>query len=219
MTPRKKGNIWVTFGRNEPIFSLIIPQYPINYNLLIFNQIGTSLQYIGVLSILVGVIIPSLVGEKNSVDEYKGGSSLWFCLAMLALLSFGTAQTLANIPSYWVGWSDNAGLRPSLGAIASCITVLIVFFVRRKKIFPISRILIGISFLMSCIGVIGLKILFLALDRLSSFNMGAIGYPIAVGSCIAGFSLYSMFVIREKVLWQNWIGLIATISGIIIISL
>jgi drug/metabolite transporter (DMT)-like permease len=211
MTYGHSGVVWA-IGQSALIVPFLV-------GVFIFNQTGTLVQYIGVLSILLGVFIPSLAGRKNSVDGHTGSSHIWFFLSIAALLSCGAAQAFANVPSYWVGWSDNAQLRLSLGAFSSTIICLAVILIQRKKIFPIARKLVVIGFVMSVVMLLNLKMLFYTLDRLSSYNMGAIGYPIVIGSCIAGFSLYSMFVIKEKVLWQNWVGLIATISGIIIISL
>jgi len=211
MTYGHSGVVWA-IGQSALIVPFLV-------GVFVFNQTATLVQYIGVLSILLGVFIPSLAGRKNSVDGHTGSSHIWFFLALASLLASGAAQAFANVPSYWVGWSDNAQLRLSLGALASTIICLAVMLIKRKKIFPIARKLVVIGFVMACVTLLALKMLFYTLDRLSSYNMGAIGYPIVIGSCITGFSLYSMFVIKEKVLWQNWVGLIATILGIIIISL
>jgi len=211
MTYGHSGVVWA-IGQS----ALIVP---FMVGVFVFNQASTLVQYLGVLSILLGVFIPSMAGRKNSVYGHTGSSHIWFFLSIASLLSCGAAQTFANVPSYWVDWNDNAQLRLSLGALSSMIVCLSVLLIKRQKIFPIARKLVVMAFCMACIQLVGLKMLFYTLDRLSSYNMGAIGYPIVVGSCIAGFSLYSMLVIREKVLWQNWVGLIATISGIIIISL
>ena len=37
------------------------------------------------------------------------------------------------------------------------------------------------------------------LDLVAQAGVGAIGYPVALGSCIVGIELYSVLILREKV--------------------
>ena len=53
------------------------------------------------------------------------------------------------------------------------------------------------------------------MDTLASAGMGGIAYPLMVGSCIVGFSLYSVVVMREKNQWQQYLAFALCLGGMI----
>lgn len=57
------------------------------------------------------------------------------------------------------------------------------------------------------------------LDLLAGSGAGGLGYPVAIGVCVAGFSLYSLLFLKEKFARLSLGGLIAVCLGIIIITL
>ena len=57
------------------------------------------------------------------------------------------------------------------------------------------------------------------IDYLSAKGQGAIAYPILVASCIAGFAFYSVLFLHEKTSLIQKIGILASIVGVIIISI
>ena len=50
---------------------------------------------------------------------------------------------------------------------------------------------------------------FRGLDLLAKSGCGGLGYPIAIGVCVVGFSLYSLLILREKFARLSLAGLIA----------
>ena len=57
------------------------------------------------------------------------------------------------------------------------------------------------------------------LDLLAKAGCGGLGYPVGIGVCVIGFSLYSLLILKEKVARLSLAGLIAVCLGIIVISL
>jgi len=57
------------------------------------------------------------------------------------------------------------------------------------------------------------------LDLLAKHGCGGLGYPLAIGVCITGFSLYSLLILKEKIARPGLIGLGAVCIGIIIIAI
>ena len=56
-------------------------------------------------------------------------------------------------------------------------------------------------------------------DRLAVAGCGGLGYPVAIGVCLVGFSVYSLCILREKLSKIEIIGLAAVTLGIIGMSL
>ncbi len=208
----KRGHNSVAWSIGQS--ALIIPFFT---GVLIYNQGGTMMKFIGVGLIISGMLLPLTEAKKNSNNQKS--SINWLFFALGAFLLFGTGQTLSSIPSYWTNWSDNAQLRPSLPYLGSIPVVIVILLVRKKKFFDINKKTVLIAAAMSVLNVISVKMLFFALDRLSACGIGAIGFPVTVGSCISGFSIYSLIVIKEKSLAVNWLGLAGTVGGIIVLSI
>ena len=57
------------------------------------------------------------------------------------------------------------------------------------------------------------------LNLVAEAGAGSIGYPIPIGVCIIGFTIYSTVHLKERFPFAGWIGLIAVTLGIVGISL
>ena len=60
---------------------------------------------------------------------------------------------------------------------------------------------------------------FNGLDRLAEAGRGGLGYPVGIGVCVAGFSLYSLLFLKEKIARASLAGLGAVCIGIIAITI
>lgn len=73
---------------------------------------------------------------------------------------------------------------------------------------------------LGCVNIVSLFFLFYrGLNILASLGCGSIGYPVAMGSCIAGFLIYSRAILREKAGFAAAAAFLAVLSGILVISL
>lgn len=57
------------------------------------------------------------------------------------------------------------------------------------------------------------------MDTLARCGVGSLSYPLLVGSCLVGFSLYSIFILREKNSYIQYTALGCCLAGIILICL
>ena len=192
---------------------------PFLSGILIFAQKGTLFQYAGALLILGGMAIPSLNAKGKSDVIATKYISPWIVLAFAAFVLLGVAQTLQSIPSYWKGWIDHGNMRPALfylggfaGAVLFAVPTRVNLFAWEKKTWAYASV-------MALFNLITIKLTFICLDLLSEAGVGSIGYPLLIGSCIAGFSFYSLFIIKEESHPANWIGLGLTLAGIAAMTL
>ena len=59
---------------------------------------------------------------------------------------------------------------------------------------------------------------FAALDQLAKVSLVGIGYPVMLGSCIAGFALYSTAVLKEKIHFVQWTAIMVIVLGVILLN-
>ncbi len=203
------GLIWA-IGQS----ALIIPFL---CGILIFGENGSLAKFTGVAMILAGMMIPSVFKNKSNDSGKNSATNAWLKLTFLAFILFGAGQTLQSVPSYWQGWIDNANIRPTLGCIGSLGGVVFAAIFLRHNLIPDRKTLL-LALGMAGINTLSVKLFYVALDQLSSYGMASICFPLIVGSCIFGFSFYSLFIIREKSGWHNWSGLVLTITGIFTLS-
>ncbi|MEI6073007.1 MAG: hypothetical protein WCS31_14535 [Verrucomicrobiae bacterium] len=187
---------------------------PFLAGILIFGQKGTYSQYAGGLLILGGMSIPSLLRKQAAPGSGANHKCLWLFLALAAFFLLGVSQTLTSTPSYWKGWLDHGNMRPALlyaggfvASIALCLSERVNLFAWDKRTWLYAAGMAGLN-------MISIKLTFFSLDRLSASGVGSIGYPLLVGSCIAGFSLYSLLIIKEVSHPLNWVALAMTLAGI-----
>ena len=201
------GVVW-TIGQSAMVI-------PFLFGVLIMRESVSLLQAAG----MVAVVLAFLFFGREKAAQQKTNtatSGLWFWLAVLAFLLLGVQQTLATIPSHWINWQDTAHLRRPLLASGLCLGYVLVAIFRRR--FPGRKeILYGVIY--ASIQLPSFYTLFIGMDKLKPHDMVSLVYPIAVGTCITGFVLYSIFVLREKSSAAGISGLVLAISGLILISL
>lgn len=199
------GIIWV-IGQS----ALIIPFLS---GVFLFGEPAKLMKFAGVGLILLGMIFPVFLKKRNPSTEKGSDDGTWIGLMVVVFFVLGFGQTFQSIPSYWHGWQDSANIRPSL-TCAGCFAGAVIFsFFTGKIPLPSFRIFLFAAS-RSLINIVSIKLFYVALDRLSKFGMASVGFPLIVGSCIVGFSFYSLLILREKSHWFNWVGLAATLFGL-----
>ena len=184
----------------------------------------------GMAAMLAALALISLDKDKGSHAE--GGSAKgksWLFIAFAALLIAGAQQTVNTEPSY------NSEIRTGIPVIYRCLALIggnwvAAFPYLLKTTFKggvkalrdefsgkwiwIFAITLQASLLME-----KLFLSFRAMDMMARIGRGGVSYPVMVVSCIAGFTLYSMTILHEKVTWRSAIGLMLCTIGIVMISL
>jgi len=187
---------------------------PFLCGIFIFGEHGGAMKFAGVAFILAGMLLPSLLGGNGEGEQGSG----WLKLTLGAFLLFGIGQTLQSVPSYWHGWQDAANVRPTLGC-AGAFLGAVAFSAFQGRIPLPDRKTFLLALGMAALNAFSVKLFYVALDKLSAGGAASLCFPLIVGSCIAAFSAYSLFVLRERSRWQNWFGMGATLAGIFTISI
>ena len=168
----------------------------------------------GIIGILSGIL---LAGVKRREMKGKTCNNKWFFVTLAAFAMAGFTQCLANLPSYLNG---EGGYYVGK-AFALQLGTLLAFGVRNLRFqqwrgtvnWKPMLILSGATLVAQCF------FLYRGLDLVVQAGVGAIGYPIALGSCIVGFALYSAFILREKVSFLSATSTSLCLIGIILLSL
>jgi drug/metabolite transporter (DMT)-like permease len=171
----------------------------------------------GIFLILLGIALFGVSKNKGDIQEHGKG---WLLYAFGAFILVGAIHCCNNLPSYLVeAQKINGVFRSVAGTFGTMSCFLVASWFRPELRIPGRRDLpIAITLLLlGCLS--GYFLVYNGLNRLAEAGAGSIGFPIMVGVCIAGFTLYSVIIMREKNPPLLWLGFIATIVGIIFISL
>ena len=120
-------------------------------------------------------------------------------------------------PSHWPGWTDTAKLRVPLISLISFLFWLVPILWQKRRIDVRAMLPLSLGYA-ACV-LAGQWLLYLALDRLAALGLSATVYPLAIGTCIAGFYLYSLVVLRERATLASSLGVLTACFGIILITL
>ncbi|OGV47614.1 MAG: hypothetical protein A2X49_05035 [Lentisphaerae bacterium GWF2_52_8] len=201
----RHGIVW-TIGQS----SMLIP---FAAGALLWNERISGFRIAGLL--LLALSLPFCAAAKKDAGEIRVSSWLGYCFAAFALI--GASQFLSMIPSHWEGWEDKAGLRVPLLFLFSALLWLGMIVLQRRRIefAPILRL----SLAYSAFVLAGQLTLYRSLDIMSAQGLSSIVYPMAIGTCIGGFFVYSIIALKEKFGFGSGLGVASAIAGITIIAL
>ena len=193
--------------------------FPFLTGIIFFGVQPTVIRFAGLFMILSSLFL-SGAGKKNGSS---GGN--WKLLAFICFLLTGVTQNLANLPSYF---SASQGVPSIFRVLCLSVGVFTCSLIRtwhlRHQI-PLkknlsSRWLWTFNFIMQSMGIVFAVFLqYPSMDALAKHGAGSLAYPLLVGSCVGGFSLYSMFILKEKCTPLQKAALLCCLGGIILICL
>ena len=206
-------------GQNGLIWSLIQSALVIPFvvGVIFFGSELNSVRGTGVFLIVLSIII--LGTQKKNGPQEKGK---WRLLTFIAFILAGLTITLINSPSYFrqadTVTSVQRALAVALGTFLAS-TIRNLYTAGKKNILKeFSEHIRNKRFIFYILtfqgfGIIsGYFLIYPAMNALAKAGTGAIAYPLMISSCIIGFNLYSMFMLREK--W-TFLQVLATFGCII----
>lgn len=187
--------------------------FPFTMGMLFFGVAPTVSRLAGLALILAAIVLFSFSKEKKTGNfgQLAPSDARRFFFA-------GISQCCANLPSY-LGAGDMPSTRRALlvqlGVLASFgVNAGLTGSRWRARGTLLPLVTLG------CVNIVSLFFLFYrGLNILASLGCGSIGYPVAMGSCIAGFLIYSRAILREKAGFAAAAAFLAVLSGILVISL
>jgi len=185
---------------------------------VIFGEKLTMAHTVGMV-----LLIASLFLYGFSKDNTKSGNA-WKVPALISIICCAIQQNLTTAPSYFeearAVSSMTRTLMSAVGALI--ISVIYMLVTQRGELFrKIGESCKNKYFWIFVIGIQLFNLLFSYLlfypgiDALAVHGQASISYPMMVGSCILAFTLYSMFLLKEKISKLGWYGLFCSIMGIV----
>jgi len=205
MVHGKSGVTWA-IGQS----ALIIPFLSIT---LIFGEPWSAIKVGGTLAVILGMIVLSM--RPGGKDEQLPRPLYGIVLALIAFFVLGIAQSMTSATSFF-DYEDKGDLRPLLAVIGSAFVTVCGKYIMKDYGFRLNKKALIIIVLQAVQGVIATWLSYVAMDKLKSVGMNGVFYPIAVGTCIAGYSIYSVVFFKEKSNVFLVTGTAAILTGIAI---
>lgn len=191
--------------------ALLIPFFS---GVAFFQQRCSGFQAAGALLILFGIFYPVWQYRHASA----GATRRWLPFALGAFLLTGGSEAMQNVPSYWQDWRDVGALRCPLAYLGGTVGSGLAALALRRRLLPLGPLwkpALG----MALWNLLTVWTMFRALDLCAAQRLGAVGYPVLVGSSIVFFALYSLRIMKEKTSRAGWFGLLGILAGIAVIAL
>ncbi|MBR2509932.1 MAG: hypothetical protein IKB71_09325 [Lentisphaeria bacterium] len=206
-------------GPNGIIWTIIQSAmiFPFLMGIVIFGVEPKLIRFSGLLLILVSLAVFGIF-KDNTVKDKK-----WKMLTFIAFAMTGVILSLAALPSYFAaGRNISPILRTMFTASGVFSGSLLVILVSQREINIISNLKsrylwIFVAVLQGFGLIFAYLFLYPGLDALAANGIGSASHPLLIGSCVAGFFIYSAFILREKICWQQYIGIFCCILGIVFI--
>ena len=173
----------------------------------------------------LGCIVASLalLAERPSASDADVGQR-WFPLALLAYILIGAQQSAFQWPSFTSETPDPAHVRlPVMFAVAA-LSALPLLLLRRKRATNderrTRRTTIAMFALLACgASSIAQPALIHCSDLLAAVGAAAIAFPIAIATCILLFTAYSCLYRGERPHRRTYVGLVACVTGVVLMCL
>ena len=212
----KSSSVWA-IGQS----ALMIPFISIT---LIYSESWTFWKISGTLAVLCGMFFLSRRGGKDdapsvvSTDAAKVKEGILprgILLALYAFLVLGIAQSMTAATSHF-SYIDKGSIRQALMVAGSFCALLAGKIFLRDRGFSMNRKALMLIIFMAVENSMAFYLQFKALDELKSCGMSGLFYPVAVGTCIGCYSLWSYIFLREK--WSIFTlgGTLSILTGIVL---
>jgi drug/metabolite transporter (DMT)-like permease len=170
------------------------------------------------------------IGKNKATEENnQGKSKVWIVWAFLAFILCGSNQITNSIPSYDMNIQSNFNYaaRALCSATATAVLAFIWNLIANckqclKQLAHECRnpwlwffVVAMQSLSLCCIYLLQYR----CLDILANYNTASIAYPLLVSTCLCGFTLYSLIVLKEKLTRLQFLGLALSLIGIIFICI
>lgn len=183
---------------------------------LIFKQVLSSYQIIGICLIVIALILFSFAKDNSN----KGNG--WKLPTAVCFILVSIQQNLTTAPSYY---PDTQAISSIVRALASAFGILIpslIFMIRKVCAGHINELKTTMKnpvLWKYVIALQGFTLLFAytlfypGFDAMSNYGASGMCYPMMVGSCIISFTLTSVLILKEKLVKIQFFALIFCILG------
>ncbi len=185
-----------------------IPLFSVFFSFIFLNEVISLIGYIGIVIILLGVFLLSIREEriKNPITHSKKP----FFLALAAAISLGLRYVFIKTPAQELGVFKSLLY---LQAFTLIFLFIINIFLREKLVIPHKEEFKELSWLV-------LFYMFGVFGYLFAFNFAPVSIIVPITSASLVVTVFlALFILKEKLTEHQVIGVIATLIGIILITI
>jgi drug/metabolite transporter (DMT)-like permease len=202
------GNSGVTWAIGQS--ALIIPFLSIT---IIYSEPWNLFKLAGTGAIVLGMITIAARNLQKGQTADAPKPRYGIQLALTSFVVLGIAQSMTSATSFMT-YTDPGLCRPLLIGIGSLFAAIAGKIYLKDKGFYFPKKLYPVVILLAAQGVIVAVMQFFALDYLKACGMNGIFFPIAIGLCIAGYSVWSVLFFKEKSSRLFFAGVAMILTGI-----
>lgn len=191
--------------------------FPFLIGVICFGVALTAPRLGGIVAIVFALALFGLARDN------RAHGSGWRAAAIGSLLLAGLNQNLSNLPSYFPEAAAVGSVSRSLSAALGALTA---FLLANRHSLPSRLGDLANPILWrytACLVASGLPtgyfMLYRGLNLVAAAGAGAVSYPVLVSSCIVSFTLYSLFILKEKIKPLQFGGIGLALAGIVLITL
>ena len=181
-----------------------------------FGEKAAPVRFLGLFLILSGILVMGV--SRDSRSSVRGKN--WVLPTLAAFLLVMITQSVNSLPSYLQKESGSL-VRTSglyLGGMIGFILTTLPGMIRKRNYGVRGEWIASVILMVLNVGA-SLFFFYRGLDLLAKSGCASLGYPVSIGVCVIGFSVYSLLILKEKFARLSLAGLGAVCLGIIIISL
>ena len=206
-------------GPNGIVWALIQSALvmPFTMGILFFHVPCTPGRLAGLVIIVFSMIIMGVSARSN---DARSKGTKWILTTLEGFLAAGITQCLENLPSYFVRGDMEAGvaLRCILYQVGTLIAFMF-FYGKEKESWRGLRPARWAILFLTAVTFLSLLTLLWSLDAFAMCNLGAIGYPLVLGSSNIMFFIYTAIVLRERPKPAAVLGMLSGVAGIAMLIL
>lgn len=169
----------------------------------------------GIALLLLAIILMSRGRRDSEAQPACGISAKWLFFVFGALFLIGSSQAFQTVSSHWANWQDEGNLRVCFLATSGAIANTFWVALQRETI---TRKAIGYGAVWAVLAIFSYIILFHAIDILAREGMSGFVFPFSQATCMVGFALYSLLLLKERFSRSACYGLCCGVTGIIMMA-
>lgn len=208
------GGVCFLFGMKQgsPMLTGIIagsfPVVTIIVGMVLFQELPTVIQFAAIILILVGIVFASAHGSIRQLVRAAHSSGVGYAFGAMVL--WGIYFALIKIPVHEVGLFVPQYASSVIGLI------IYVMLARQLRVKNTKKVPKGIGLVV--VSTFAMVVASLAYNYAITSGPVSLVAPIA-GSSPVIFVVLAYVVFREKLTLRQWLGVLLTVTGIVLISL
>ncbi len=209
-------------GPNDIVWSMVQSAliFPFGMGIIFFGVGCTAPRLAGLVMILGALAVSPRAGRSAAVGGGTSGERGWLGWALAAFAAAGMSQCAANLPSYFSASVENGdAILKTFWFQCGTLGAFAVQFGMRRKALKWSGT--GPSMGFAALAMLAAQLFFFyrGLDLLAVHGVGALAYPLALGSCIAIFFLYGILKLHERFNVMKGVMLALCLGGIMVLAI